>query len=62
MKNFILNINFMFAAKKYRKHIEQCERDYQWYKYLVIYDINRFFNRLKFWKQFNNKNNNSLPF
>ena len=48
MKNFIWNIKCMLSAKKYRKQHESMEREYQWYKYLVMYDINHFFARFRF--------------
>ena len=48
MKNFIWNIKCMLSAKKYRKQHESMEREYQWYKYLVMYDISHFFARFRF--------------
>lgn len=57
MKQFIHKLKNMSYYHKYRhnKQIESC--NYQWYKYLVEYDLNRFFSRFKFWK-----NKSQLPF
>jgi hypothetical protein len=41
----------MISARKYRKEHETMENQYQWYKYLVIYEIHSFFSRFRFWKR-----------
>ncbi len=57
MKQFIHNLKNMYYYHKYR-HNEQIESCYyEWYKYLVEYDLRRFFSRFKFWK-----NKSELPF
>lgn len=58
MENFICNLRHMISAKKYAKDNEQARNEYHWYRYLVIYDIESFFERLMFWK----RNNNNILF
>ncbi len=56
MKEFINNLKNMYYHRKYRDH-QQIESYYQWYKYLVEYDLKRLISRFKFWR-----NKSELPF
>lgn len=56
MKEFINNLKNMYYHRKYRDH-PQIESYYQWYKYLVEYDLKRLISRFKFWR-----NKSELPF
>lgn len=57
MDEFIWYLRCMIYARRYRKEHETMENQYQWYKYLVIYEIHSFFSRFRFWKRKDN-----LPF
>lgn len=43
MKQFIWNLRCMLSTRKHRKW----SNDYEWYKYLVIADIEIFFSRFR---------------
>ena len=58
MKEFIWNIWNMMSAKKYRKVSEQSNNEYEWYKYLVWFDINSFFARFRK----HSKSEDEIPF
>lgn len=58
MKEFVWNCQCLYNAWKYRKEHETMEHQYQWYRYLVLFDLEKFFKRFKFW----NKEKNDLPF
>ena len=51
MREFIWHLRSMLSAKKYAKENEQCRNNYEWYKYLVKYEVSSFFSRLIFWKK-----------
>lgn len=53
MNQFIWNLRCMISARKYK-----LDNEYQWYRYLVLFDIEHFFLRFKF----NKKNEDDLPF
>lgn len=58
MKEWFWNFKCMLSAKRYAKTHEQSRHEYNWFRYLVLYDINRWIDSLKFWK----RKDSELPF
>jgi hypothetical protein len=52
MKQFIWNLRCMLSTRKHRKW----SNEYEWYKYLVITDIDGFFSR------FRKRTDDEMPF